>query len=148
MNDEVTTADLCRLLGVSRETLSSLAKRGIVVRSGKRGAYALEASVSGYCKHLRDMASARGGEDAIAVRAKLASAQADLAAEKVKVMRAETVPVGRGAVDLEAPRLPQSHPRHPKQGQLPVAAAEGEFDARVTGGTHRACRGIKCRPPL
>jgi phage terminase Nu1 subunit (DNA packaging protein) len=98
MNDEVTTADLCRLLGVSRETLSSLAKRGIVVRSGKRGAYALEASVSGYCKHLRDMASARGGEDAIAVRAKLASAQADLAAEKVKVMRAETVP----AAEVEA----------------------------------------------
>jgi hypothetical protein len=32
MNHEVTTANLCRLLGVSRETLSKLAKRGIVSR--------------------------------------------------------------------------------------------------------------------
>jgi phage terminase Nu1 subunit (DNA packaging protein) len=92
MNDDVTTADLCRLLGVSRQSLSDLAKRGIVLRGEKRGTYALEASVSGYCKHLRDMASARGGEDAVAVRAKLASAQADLAAEKVKAMRGETLP--------------------------------------------------------
>jgi phage terminase Nu1 subunit (DNA packaging protein) len=66
------------------------------MRGDKRGTFVLEASVSGYCQHLRDMASARGGEDAVAVRVKLASAQADLAAEKVKAMRGETLPtVGR-----------------------------------------------------
>jgi phage terminase Nu1 subunit (DNA packaging protein) len=126
MNDEVTTADLCRLLGVSRETLSSLAKRGIVVRSGKRGAYALEASVSGYCKHLRDVASARGGEDAIAVRAKLASAQADLAAEKVKVMRAETVP----AAEVEA--LWTSKLRAFRNRILAIPGGVNIFSARQT----------------
>jgi phage terminase Nu1 subunit (DNA packaging protein) len=132
MNDEVTTADLCRLLGVSRETLSSLAKRGIVVRSGKRGAYALEASVSGYCKHLRDMASARGGEDAIAVRAKLASAQADLAAEKVKVMRAETCLRQRSrrcGPRSSAPSAIASSPS--RAGSISQRAADSGLDARA-----------------
>jgi hypothetical protein len=74
--------------------------RHCCARREKRGAFALEASVSGYCKHLRDMASTRGGEDAVAVRTKLASAQADLATEKVKAMRGETsIPQREKALD-------------------------------------------------
>jgi phage terminase Nu1 subunit (DNA packaging protein) len=92
MNDEVTTAELCRLLGVSRQSISDLAKRAVVVRAAKRGCYKLEASVSGYCAHLREQAAGRGGETGADVRARLGAAQVDLAAEKVKAMRGETLP--------------------------------------------------------
>ncbi len=40
-------------------TLTDLAKRNIIVRSGN--GYALAASVQGYCKHLRDLATGCGG---------------------------------------------------------------------------------------
>jgi phage terminase Nu1 subunit (DNA packaging protein) len=92
MDTDIPSADLQRLLGVARTALNDLAKRGIVKRGDKRGTFVLETSVTGYCNHLRNMASARGGEDAVAVRTKLASAQADLAAEKVNAMRGETLP--------------------------------------------------------
>jgi hypothetical protein len=39
---ETTAADLCRLLGVPRKTLSDLAKRGILVKGEKRGSYLLQ----------------------------------------------------------------------------------------------------------
>jgi phage terminase Nu1 subunit (DNA packaging protein) len=78
---------------VARTALNDLAKRGIVKRGDKRGTFELEASVSGYCKHLRDVASARGGEDASAARARLGQAQADLAEAKAAQIRGETVPV-------------------------------------------------------
>jgi phage terminase Nu1 subunit (DNA packaging protein) len=98
MSDEIASAELQRLLGINKSALSELAQDGIVERGEKRGTDQLEASVSGYCKHLRDVASARGGEDGVAVRAKLASAQADLAAEKVKQLRCQTLPT----VEVEA----------------------------------------------
>jgi phage terminase Nu1 subunit (DNA packaging protein) len=79
MNNEVSSADLCGLLGVSRLTLSDLARRSIVVRGERSGTYRLEASVSGYCARLREQAAGRGGEDAAAARARLGAAQADLA---------------------------------------------------------------------
>ena len=50
---EVTAASLCRLLGVTRNTLSDLAKRGIVVKGEKRGSYLLQPSVTQYCQYLR-----------------------------------------------------------------------------------------------
>ncbi len=78
---------------MARTALNDLAKRGIVKRGDKRGTFELEASVSGYCKHLRDVASARGGEDASAARARLGQAQADLAEAKAAQIRGETVPV-------------------------------------------------------
>jgi phage terminase Nu1 subunit (DNA packaging protein) len=80
---DVTSADLCRLLALSRQALSKLDKRGIIHRAS-RGRWNFEASVAGYVKHLRAEAAGRGGEAGADVRAKLASAQADLAAEKVK----------------------------------------------------------------
>ena len=69
MESEVASASLQRLLGIGKSVLSALAQDGVVVRGEKRGTFVLEASVSSYCKRP---ASARGGEDAVAVRAKLA----------------------------------------------------------------------------
>ena len=50
---EVTAASLCRLLGITPNTLSDLAKRGIVVKGEKRGSYLLQPSVTQYCQYLR-----------------------------------------------------------------------------------------------
>jgi chromosome condensin MukBEF MukE localization factor len=67
MGSDILSADLQRLLGVARTALNDLAKRGIVQRGKKRGPFRLRESVSGYCADLRDVASAGGGEDAVAV---------------------------------------------------------------------------------
>jgi phage terminase Nu1 subunit (DNA packaging protein) len=91
MNHEATTAELCNLFGASRETLSNLAKRSIIVRGTKRGTWLLQPSVSGYVKHLREEAAARGGEDAAAARARLGQAQADLATVKARKLAGELV---------------------------------------------------------
>lgn len=48
--------------------------------------------MSSYCAHLREQAAGRGGGAGADVRARLGAAQADLAAEKVKAMRRETLP--------------------------------------------------------
>jgi phage terminase Nu1 subunit (DNA packaging protein) len=66
-NTEISSAALQRLLGIGKSVLSELAQRGIVVKGTKRGTFELEASVSAYCAHLRDMASARGGNRVLAV---------------------------------------------------------------------------------
>jgi phage terminase Nu1 subunit (DNA packaging protein) len=63
---------------------------------------ALAKSVRGYSKHLRDLATGRGGESAIssatAERGRLAKAQADYVEMKTAAMRRELVP----AADVEA----------------------------------------------
>jgi hypothetical protein len=48
--------------------------------------------VTGYVRHLRAVSAGRGGESGADVRARVGAAQADLAAEKVKAMRGETLP--------------------------------------------------------
>jgi terminase small subunit / prophage DNA-packing protein len=92
MKDEIASAALQRILGINKSVLGELAQKGIIVRGEKRGSYALQASVSCYCQHLREQAAGRGGEAGADVRARLGAAQADLAAEKVKAMRGETLP--------------------------------------------------------
>jgi terminase small subunit / prophage DNA-packing protein len=91
----VTGRELARLLGVTPRTVTDLANRGIVVREGTNR-YALAASVLRYCAHLRDLATGRGGEAAVASataqRARLAKAQADLAETKNAALRRELVP--------------------------------------------------------
>jgi phage terminase Nu1 subunit (DNA packaging protein) len=104
MNHEATTAELCNLFGASRETLSNLAKRSIIVRGTKRGTWLLQPSVSGYVKHLREEAAARGGEDAAAARARLGQAQADLATVKARKLAGELVE----ASEVEAFGAPSS----------------------------------------
>lgn len=93
MNTEIPSGAMQWLLGVNKVAPNDLAKRGIVVRGRKRGTYAVEASVSGYCHHLRDMAAGRGGEHAAEARARLGQAQADLAEAKAAQLRGETLPV-------------------------------------------------------
>jgi DNA-binding IclR family transcriptional regulator len=66
---ETTAADLCRLLGVPRKTLSDLAKRGILVKGEKRGSYLLQPSVTGYCQHLRAHATLRDDQDVVVTQA-------------------------------------------------------------------------------
>jgi hypothetical protein len=65
MDHAVTTGELCRSLGVSRETLSKFAKRGVIEKGSKRGTWMLQPSVSGYVRHLREEAAARGGQAAV-----------------------------------------------------------------------------------
>ena len=93
MTQTVTVTALAELFGVSNRTISDLAKRGIIVRA-RRG-YALADSVRRYCSHLRELATGRGGESAIASataeRARLARIQADLAETKSRKLRGELV---------------------------------------------------------
>jgi terminase small subunit / prophage DNA-packing protein len=70
----ITAADLADLLGVTTRSISDLKKRGIVVAAGKD--YALAPSVRGYCKHLRHLATGRGGEAAITTERRYSKAQA------------------------------------------------------------------------
>jgi phage terminase Nu1 subunit (DNA packaging protein) len=81
MSDDatVTTSELARLLGVTPKTVAELAKGGIIERAG-RGRWLLEASVSGYCQHLREQAAGRGGESGADVRARLGAARTILSA--------------------------------------------------------------------
>ena len=90
MNDEVTSAALQRLLGINKSVLGELVEKGIAVRGAKRGSYRLE-TVTRYCAHLRDMASARGGDEAAQARARLGQAQAALAEAKAAQLRSELV---------------------------------------------------------
>lgn len=65
MND-VTSGEFRALLGISREALSGLAKKGVAVRGDKRGTYRLE-MVTRYREHLHQrtafvpLASTSGG---------------------------------------------------------------------------------------
>jgi terminase small subunit / prophage DNA-packing protein len=90
----VTAVELAELVGVTVQTIGSLNKRGIVVRQGR--GYARRASIQRYCGHLREMATGRGGESAIASataeRARLAKEQADNMAMKNAALRAELLP--------------------------------------------------------
>jgi phage terminase Nu1 subunit (DNA packaging protein) len=98
MNTDIPSADLQRLLGVARTALNDLAKRGIVVRGDKRGTYKLEASVAGYCQHLREAAAGRGSDAGADARARLGGAQASLAEARAAALKGEVAPI----VEVEA----------------------------------------------
>ena len=91
MEAEIASSDLQRLIGVNKVTVANLAKRGVIVRGDKRGCYRLE-SITRYCTHLREQAAGRGGEDAAASRARLGTAQAELAEARAATLRGETLP--------------------------------------------------------
>jgi terminase small subunit / prophage DNA-packing protein len=90
--EQITAKDLADLLGVSDRTIRELARRGILLRKG-RGAYLRDVSIRRYCDHLRELATGRGGEDAIinatAERARLVRAQADAVELKNAALRGE-----------------------------------------------------------
>jgi phage terminase Nu1 subunit (DNA packaging protein) len=93
MDIDIASADLQRLFGVNRTALNHLAKRGIVQRGEKRGSYAFEPSVAGYCAHLREIAAGRGGEAGASARERFGAAQADLAEARAERRRGEVLPV-------------------------------------------------------
>lgn len=70
----MATRTLANLLGVSKKTISDLAKRGIIAPAG-RGRYALEASVNSYCVYLRVMAASHGIDDNSTAKASLGTAK-------------------------------------------------------------------------
>jgi phage terminase Nu1 subunit (DNA packaging protein) len=92
MADEITTARLARLFDTTPKTVADLAKRGIIVSAGKRGRWQLQPSVTGYVRHLRSEATARGGEAGQSARERLGKAQAilrRLAGELIEVSEVE-----------------------------------------------------------
>lgn len=103
-----------KLIGVKRVALNDLAARGIAVTGERKGTYRLEATVTAYCAHLREQASARGGEHAV-------EASASHAAETRRAGRGRR---GREAVDLEAAVDAQPHLEHPEPGARPVGPAD------------------------
>ncbi|HUU24091.1 MAG TPA: hypothetical protein VMW68_00785 [Methyloceanibacter sp.] len=88
---QITTGALAKLLDTTPKTVADLAKREIITSAGKRGHWQLEPSITAYVRHLREAAAARGGEDAVAARARLGQAQASLAETKAGIMRGELV---------------------------------------------------------
>jgi hypothetical protein len=86
--EEITSGAVQRLIGV----LNDLAKRGIVKRGACKGTSVVEASVSGYCGHLREMAAGRGGEAGVSARERLGQPQARLAETKAAQLASELVP--------------------------------------------------------
>lgn len=60
MDHEIASAAMQRLLRINKSVLSELAQRGIMKHGSKRGSYKLQASVRGYCQHLREEAAGRG----------------------------------------------------------------------------------------
>jgi terminase small subunit / prophage DNA-packing protein len=92
---EVGASALARLIGVTSAAFHDLARRGVFVAGKAKGCYVLDASLQGYCAHLRKLASGQGGESAIASatisRGKLAEAQATLAETKAKQLAGELV---------------------------------------------------------
>jgi hypothetical protein len=130
--DEITSASMQRLLGVSKVALNDLAKRGVVVRGKKRGSYTVE-SIASYCAHHREQAAGRGGEDAVAAaRARLGSAQAR------QKRRRNSLPVNLSRSRRSRPSGGQSSCRaHPRQ--RPVGATERDANERALRVSNGAC---------
>lgn len=78
--DIVTAPELAAWLDVTPKTVRALAVAGIVKRA-ERGQYRLRESVTGYCAHVRETASQRGGAASLEAmrvqRIRIARAQAD-----------------------------------------------------------------------
>lgn len=74
-----TAVDLAGLWGITRQAVNTLARRSVITRQGR--GFDRDESTRRYCAHLRELATGRGGEAAIASataeRARLAKAQAD-----------------------------------------------------------------------
>src|ERR1700674_251858 len=86
---------LAKLLGVIEQTVTALARRGIMLRVG-RSQYNWVFSVQRYCAHLRGLATGQGGNEAVAAEAaqarrRLAAEQADHVALKNARSRGELV---------------------------------------------------------
>jgi phage terminase Nu1 subunit (DNA packaging protein) len=97
----VSAEILARHCGLSSTVVASFARRGVMVRAGRKG-FDLEASVRAYCQHMREAVAAQGrpaqsgtGKE----RARLAKAQAD--AIELKNARARGTLLDAGEVERE-----------------------------------------------
>lgn len=88
----VSASELAAILGVSRQSITTFAADGRVVKASYRE-FDLRASVTAYCAHLREIAAGRSngedGPDLVAERARLAKEQADAQEMKNAMMRGE-----------------------------------------------------------
>jgi terminase small subunit / prophage DNA-packing protein len=87
MNDEVLTVnagELAQMLGTSSRQIYNLAKRGLVVKVGRR--FDLAASIRGYVAHVQGKGQNQSTIDA------LRTEQALLAAARRRVIEADNVP--------------------------------------------------------
>lgn len=88
--------DLAALLGISRQAVADLVRRGILARAG-RAQFDLVASVAAYCTHLRSPAAragrpVAGGDELKAERLRLTRAQAEAQEAKNRLAASELVP--------------------------------------------------------
>ena len=88
----VSAAVLAQLFDCDEKTIRNLANRGIVVKSG-RGQFVASQSIRNYVRHLREVASGRGGEEKQTTlaeeRARFARSQADHVALKIQILRGQ-----------------------------------------------------------
>lgn len=90
---------LGRWFGVSNTAVQQLARRGLLVKSG-RGTFSVEESVRAYCTHLRELAVGRKpGDTPSAERGRLVAAQAALVEQRLAVRRGALLDAG--AVEAE-----------------------------------------------
>ena len=87
---EVSAAELESWLGVSVQTVSEYARRGIIPRAATRCIYLLRASVQGYITHMKSAAAGRENPTAME-RTRLLKAQADGVEKKVKALNEKLV---------------------------------------------------------
>ncbi|WP_316203349.1 hypothetical protein [Bradyrhizobium sp. SZCCHNS3051] len=97
--EPVTAAELARLLGIARGTVSNLASDGVLPRDG-RGTFDPSKAVQAYIRHK--VTSATAGDENVASltaeRSRLARLKADRAEIEARTMAGELVP----AADIEA----------------------------------------------
>lgn len=156
VDPRVSGRDLADFFGVSAETVSTLTKKGVVVRLG-HGSYALRASTRAYVAHLREQAAGRaasddedGPPDLARERALLARAQREGQAMKNAVLRGELLPVD----DVEAVVGAVLDATRAKMLALPTKLAPrcvglvGLPEARdlLTGGVHDALDELSSTP--
>lgn len=94
-SDVVSSRVLADWLGISPQAVNKHAREG-VIRRNDDGAFDLRASVLAYCRHVREVAAGRGGDEQpnlTAERARLAKVQADSYELKNAVTRGELVEV-------------------------------------------------------
>jgi phage terminase Nu1 subunit (DNA packaging protein) len=75
--EKVSVSEFAELVGVSTRTVSDLAKRGVIKKTGT--GFAWPETLQKYVSHLREQAAARGGE-----------AAADVAKHRSELLRIQT----------------------------------------------------------
>jgi terminase small subunit / prophage DNA-packing protein len=94
--ETLSASELAYEFDCDEKTIRNLMTRGIVVKSS-RGRYARSESTRNYVRHLREVASGRGGGEKQATlaeeKSRLARAQADHASLKIQILKGEMVEV-------------------------------------------------------